>query len=358
VARDQPDSRRALGARARRRVRSVVAEVAAGDVSVIVCTYDQKRRPLLERALEALKHQEQPPAAVIVVVDHNTELLGALRADHPQYAVVPNDMKRGLSGARNCGLAVAATPIVAFLDDDAVPQTDWIARLAQAYGAAGGQYILGVGGTILPDWAQGRPSWFPAEFDWVVGCTYKGARTSPGPVRNMLGANMSLRAAELRQIGGFRDGIGRIGTVPLGCEETEACIRMAREFPGAHIWFEPTARVHHHVPAERASLRYLLRRCWAEGLSKAHVANLVGRSSALADERGYVTRTLPRGVARAFGEAVWRIRAAPLARAAVIATGLAVTAAGFVAGRWASRWRATSADQPLRRESTDDLPKR
>jgi glycosyltransferase involved in cell wall biosynthesis len=313
----------------------VSAEIAAGDVSVVVCTYDQKRRLLLGRALEALKHQEQPPAAVVVVVDHNPGLLSALRADYPHYIVVPNEMKRGLSGARNCGLSAAATPVVAFLDDDAVPQPDWVARLAQAYEAAGGQYVLGAGGAIVPDWAQGRPSWFPAEFDWVVGCTYKGARTSPGPVRNMLGANMSFRAAELRRTGGFREGIGRIGAVPLGCEETEACIRIAREFPGGQIRFEPAAGVHHHVPAERATPRYLLRRCWAEGLSKAHVARLAGRSSALADERGYVTRTLPRGIVRAFGEAVRSLRAAPLARVVVMIVGLAVTTAGFVAGRLA-----------------------
>jgi hypothetical protein len=273
----------------------------------------------------------------VVVVDHNPGLLSALRADYPHCIFVPNDMERGLSGARNCGLAAAATPVVAFLDDDAVPQPDWVARLAQAYNAAGGQYILGAGGAIIPDWAQGRPSWFPPEFDWVVGCTYRGARTDPGLVRNMLGANMSFRAAELRGIGGFREGIGRIGAVPLGCEETEACIRMARQFPGGQIRFDPAARVLHHVPAERATLRYLRRRCWAEGLSKAHVAELAGRSSALADERGYATRTLPRGVAQAFGEAAGSMRAAPLARAVVMIAGLAVTTAGFAAGRWASR---------------------
>jgi hypothetical protein len=316
-------------------------QVTADDVSVVVCTYDEKRRPLLERALEALKHQEQPPAAVVVVVDHNLGLLRALRAGYPHYAVVPNDMERGLSGARNCGLAVAATPVVAFLDDDAIPQPDWVARLATAYGITGGQYILGVGGAIVPAWGQGRPSWFPPEFDWVVGCTYKGARTDPGPVRNMLGANMSFRTAELRQIGGFRDGIGRIGAVPLGCEETEACIRMARQCPGGQIRFEPTARVHHHVPAERASWRYLLRRCWGEGLSKAYVSELAGRSSALADERHYATRTLPRAVAQSLGESLHRRRVAPLARAVAIVTGLTVTTAGYAVGRRppaASRW--------------------
>jgi len=323
------------------------AEVTPDYLSVVVCTYHEERRPLLERALEALKHQEQPPAAVIVVVDHNPRLLGALRADHPHLAVVPNDMNRGLSGARNCGLALTATPVVAFLDDDAVPELDWVARLTQAYGAAAGQYILGVGGAIIPYWAQGRPSWFPAEFDWVVGCTYKGARTDPGPVRNMLGANMSFRTAELRQVGGFREGIGRIGAVPLGCEETEACIRMAREFPGSQIRFEPTARVHHHVPAERAGWRYLLRRCWAEGLSKAHVSALAGRSAALASERNYATRTLPRAVAQSFGESVRSVRAAPLGRAVAMVVGLTVTTAGFMAGRRGSmRSVGYAASQP------------
>jgi GT2 family glycosyltransferase len=315
----------------------VTGEIAAGDMSVVVCTYDEKRRPLLERALEALEHQEQPPAAVIVVVDHNPRLFSPLRADHPQLTVVPNDRKRGLSGARNCGLGLTVTPVVAFLDDDAVPEPDWVGRLALAYQAGDSQRVLGVGGAIVPSWAVGRPWWFPAEFDWVVGCTYKGAPTDPAPVRNMLGANMSFRTEELRRIGGFRDGIGRIGTVPLGCEETEACIRMVRQCPGSQIRFEPTARVHHYVPAERGTWRYLVRRCWAEGLSKAYVTALAGRSAALADERQYATRTLPRAVAQSFGESLRHRRAAPLSRAAAVMAGLTVTTAGYVAGRWAGR---------------------
>jgi GT2 family glycosyltransferase len=314
-------------------------QAAASDMTVLVCTYDDERRPLLERALQGLQHQVQPPAAVIVVVDHNPRLCGILQADHPQLTVVPNDRGRGLSGARNCGLALTSTPIVAFLDDDAVPEPDWVARLALAYGAVDGR-VLGVGGAIVPYWAGGRPAWFPAEFDWVVGCTYKGARTAPAPVRNMLGANMSFRAEELRRIGGFREGIGRIGTVPLGCEETEACIRMVRQCPGCQIRFEPTARVHHYVPSERATRRYLLRRCWAEGLSKAHVAALAGRSSALADERGYAARTLPSAVMQALAEAARGLRVAPLGRAVAVMAGLSVTIGGFLAGEAAlhSRW--------------------
>lgn len=328
----------------------MAGEIAAEDVSVVVCTYDEERRPLLERALEALKHQVQPPAAVIVVVDHNPRLLGQLHADHPQLTVVANDTKRGLSGARNCGLALTATLVVAFLDDDAVPEPDWVSRLALAYRAGRGQRVLGVGGAIVPRWEVGRPSWFPAEFDWVVGCTYKGARTDPAPVRNMLGANMSFRAEELRQIGGFRGGMGRIGTVPLGCEETEACIRVVRKYPGCQLRFEPTARVHHYVPAARGTWRYLVRRCWAEGLSKARVAALVGRSSALSDERRYVMQTLPSAVVRALGEAVSHLRAAALCRAIAVMIGLAVTIGGFLAGHLISV-NSRPHSEPLMRDS-------
>jgi glucosyl-dolichyl phosphate glucuronosyltransferase len=256
--------------------------------------------------------------------------------EHPEHTVVPNDRKRGLSGARNCGVALTATPIVAFVDDDAVPEPDWVARLALAYRATGELHVLGLGGAIVPYWVVGRPSWFPVEFDWVVGCTYKGARTDPGPVRNMLGANMSFRTEALRQIGGFHEGIGRIGAVPLGCEETEACIRMAYLCRGGQVWYEPSARVHHRVPADRTNWRYLLRRCWAEGLSKGYVAALAGCSSALADERAYAIRTLPRAVAQAFAEAVRDRRAAPLGRAVAVMSGLALAGVGFAVGRLTS----------------------
>ena len=62
--------------------------------------------------------------------------------------------------------------------------------------------------------------------------------------------------------------------------------------------YEPAAKVHHRVPAERSTFAYFTRRCRAEGQSKALVARLVGQGAALASERGYAARVLPLGVAR------------------------------------------------------------
>jgi hypothetical protein len=142
---------------------------------------------------------------------------------------------------------------------------------------------------------------------------------------------MSFRRDAILRSGGFTHGLGRVGSVPLGCEETELALRLTRAAPGSVIIHAPRARVEHRVPPERASWRYFCSRCWAEGLSKAAVSRMVGRGGALSSERHYVSRTLPAAVVRELGSAL-RGDGAGLRRAVVICAGLAITAAGYVRG--------------------------
>jgi hypothetical protein len=153
-------------------------------------------------------------------------------------------------------------------------------------------------------------------------------------IRNPIGANMAFRRSALRNAGGFIEGIGRVGTVPLGCEETELAIRV-RRITGGVVLHLPDARVSHRVTASRVTSRYFLSRCWSEGLSKALVAAEAGPDAALASERAYAARTLPRGVARAIRDAA-RGDGSGLGRAAAIVAGLAVTATGYARGRRAA----------------------
>src|SRR5205085_8257252 len=131
------------------------------------------------------------------------------------------------------------------------------------------------------------------EFDCVVGCSSVGLPAPPAAVRNLIGANMSARRDAVLAVGGFGEGIGRVGTRPTGCEETDLYIRLGQRWPGARVVYGPDARVHHAVPAGRLSWRYFRARCFAEGLSKAQVAGRVGRERALASERAYVLKVLP-----------------------------------------------------------------
>jgi hypothetical protein len=300
--------------------------------TVVICGYTRARRDRLVEAVESVCRQEPEPAEVLVVVDHNDDLLvelaDCLRDHHsPDIRVLPSVGARGLSGARNTGTAAARCEVVAFLDDDATAEPGWLAELVAPYADP---LVVAVGGRVDPVWEAPRPRWFPDEFGWVVGCSYRGQPTTLAPVRNPIGANMSFRRGPLLDAGGFNEGIGRSGADARGCEETEAAIRVQAAVPGARVLLQPTARVRHHVPGERTSWRYFWRRCWAEGGSKAAVARLVGPQRALAAERRYVRRVLPTAIGRAAVTA-WRNRdpTRAMAAAAVTAATL-VTAAGYL----------------------------
>jgi hypothetical protein len=214
---------------------------------------------------------------------------------------------------------------VAFLDDDARAASDWVERLGNAYR---NPRVIGAGGAVLPEFEAGRPGWLPEEFDWVVGCTYRGLPCDPSPVRNLIGCNMSFRREALRAAGGFSPGLGRVNANGSGCEETDLCIRLKQADPEGVLLYDPSMRVSHRVPRARASLGYFVTRCRAEGVSKAAVARRCGASGALESERAYTRRTIPAGIRNGL-TAFLAGDFAGLARAAAIVLGLLVTAGGF-----------------------------
>jgi cellulose synthase/poly-beta-1,6-N-acetylglucosamine synthase-like glycosyltransferase len=308
---------------------------------VVVCAYTDHRFSALRDAVSKTLDQLGDADEVVVVIDHNAALLqqadaisGGSQAretpGHSRVRVMANENERGLSGARNTGVAAARGELIAFLDDDAAPRAEWLEQLTAAFRD---QTVIGTGGVAAPAWEGTVPAWLPAEFYWVVGCSYLGLPEQPTEIRNPIGANMAFRREAILGVGGFTDGIGRVGRTPLGCEETELSIRVTGA-TGGRIMQQPAATVDHLVPADRTKLGYFVRRCWAEGISKAVVSRLVGSSAALASERRYTTRTLPIGVLRGLRDGIRGDRAG-FARAAAIITGLLITAAGYLRGRFA-----------------------
>lgn len=299
-------------------------------VSVVICSYTEQRWDLLMRVIDSVHAQTLRPDQVIVVVDHNVDLYKRLVATVQDVTLVESTGPQGLSGARNTGVGLATSEVVAFLDDDAEADPTWLERLTALYDDSD---VLAVGGMVEPVWEGGRPGYFGPELDWIVGCSHRGMPTVASEVRNVVGANMSFRLQILQHVGGFNVTLGRQGTKPLGCEETEVCIRAAIGSPGSRVVYEPTALVRHHVPVQRGTFRYMIERAWSEGLSKAEVSKVVGHKRALGPERRYVRSVLPRAFFAALAD--WGRGADPqgLQRAGAYVAVLGVTAAGYFRGR-------------------------
>lgn len=291
--------------------------------SVVVAAHTLDRWGDIVAGADALAHQTVAPLEVLLVVDHNPELLARARAELTGVRVLENPRTGGASGARNTGIAEAKGDVVAFLDDDARPEPDWLERLLAAYDDPA---VKAVGGVARPVWPQRRPAHLPPELDWLVGCTYLGQPTRRTDVRNLWGCNMSVRAEVFAEVGDFDEEVGRIGLIPLGNEETELCIRIGQRLPGARVVYEPSAVVHHRVTEARCRWSYLVTRSHAEGISKAAMSRVVGQGDATSDERRYATRVLPRGVLRELARGNVR-------GAAGIVTCLAVTTWWYVRGR-------------------------
>ena len=315
-------------------------------VSVVVCAYTEKRWDDLLQAVDSLKHQTVRPHEIVVVIDHNEALFRRAAQQIEGITLLANRFDKGLSGARNSGIAKATSDLIAFMDEDAVADETWIERIIVHFADP---TVVGVGGAIIPLWLQDKPRWFAEEFNWVVGCTYKGMPTQPALVRNLIGCNMAYRRQVFEQAGVFREGIGRVDTIPVGCEETELCIRIHQAMPQSRFLYDPAIVVHHRVPGTRSSWAYFRSRCFAEGFSKALISQFVGSNDGLSSERSYTIKTLPLGVLRGFGD-VLRGDLSGLGRAFSIVAGLFITGTGYINGSLRFSRNPLQLDAPPRLE--------
>jgi len=299
------------------------------NVSVVICAYSMERWDSLVAAAQSCLSQTLKAHEVIVVIDNNDELLARASRDLKDVVVTVNDSVKGLSGARNSGVAMSTGDVIVFLDDDAYAEPEWLKNLVRPLDD---QLVAGVGGWIVPHWPGETPGWFPETFYWVLGCSYAGLPADRSRIRNPIGSSMAIRRRVFDRVGGFTSGLGRIRDIPLGGEETELCIRYTSRFPDEFFVLARDAVVHHRVPDSRLHVRYFWTRCWSEGLSKAAIASLVGADAGLAAERAHLARSLPREVGRSLRLALRQPRTGA-ARLALMALGSVSAIVGYVWGR-------------------------
>lgn len=225
--------------------------------TVVVCTRD--RPDNLARCLAAIKRVEYPLQVVVVDSAPQAFPAGAVAERFGTgYLLEP---RAGLSRARNLGAVACSGDIVAYTDDDSLPDVNWLRAMM---GHFADPEVAIVTGRILPPPGnepedpllarRGRSGPLGEEVriltretpDWFAAVAFGSAGD---------GANMAFRRAVFEAWGGFDERFGRGGALNSGEEHLAFVDLLVR---GYKLVYEPASVIYHPVAGTRAELRIRL----------------------------------------------------------------------------------------------------
>ena len=219
-------------------------------ISVIVCT--RNGSPTLRQCLAALGRQSYANREVIVIDDGSIDDTPEIAKSFSFVRYVRQE-PGGLSIARNRGAREATGEILAYTDDDCIPDEDWLLHLSTAYDD--------------PAWvAAGGPNIPPPARNMIeaVVAAAPGAPThvllNDEEAEHLPGCNFSVRKDALERIGGFHDEFTTAG------DDVDICWRL-RAAKGK-LRFVPSAMVWHH---RRTTVRGYLRQQSGYGTAEARL---------------------------------------------------------------------------------------
>lgn len=242
--------------------------------SVVICTYKSGMFEHFCDAVESALQQTYDDVEVVVVVDGDDRLAALVDdryRDASDVTIHRNAENRGLAASRNAALDHVTGDVVAFLDDDAVAERDWLAELADVYQSGD---AIAAGGEMTPIWMADKPRVLPEEFYWLIGVTHRGFAEPGDEVRNTFGSNISIKTDVLQDLGGFDPDVGRRGDENLQAEEPLLGAKMQAAY-GKGVVYNPDARVGHKIFAWRTRPGWLIDRAFWQGYSKSQMQGIL-----------------------------------------------------------------------------------
>jgi GT2 family glycosyltransferase len=250
-------------------------------ISVVVCTF--KRPFFLKKCIDSILLNRYENYEIIVVgqgtdkapqkiIDENFGGNASIHYVHTDIV--------GLSHARNIGCNSAQGEVIAFIDDDAMATVDWLEGYAEAF-----QTIVPVpamvGGMIEPDWETPTPRWYPAERQFLLGIYNIGNAMQPFPTKDLpIGANFAVQKSVVEEMGGFDTQVGfaasRKNPMIAGEDSLLGLKVKAADYP---IYYQPKAKVFHHINSAKLSRKYFFKRHFWEGVTHIVLENRSGSAT-------------------------------------------------------------------------------
>jgi glycosyltransferase involved in cell wall biosynthesis len=233
-------------------------------ITASICTYD--RYDLLPQTIDSLLIQNLPPDRYrILVIDNSPDHARAREygskcaaaAANLTYVVVDTP---GVANARNVAARLCATPYLAFVDDDAVAEADWLAEILAVFERFGDRAVA-VGGRIDPIWVEPRPPWVHDVLLGYLSIVNYGDETRPAGAEEWFAAtNLAFRTDAVLANGGFSTRLGRVGSgIPLISNEEIQLIERIRA-SGGDVIYAANAKVRHRIEPKRLTHGWFRRR--------------------------------------------------------------------------------------------------
>ncbi|MFT5240219.1 MAG: glycosyltransferase involved in cell wall biosynthesis [Candidatus Promineifilaceae bacterium] len=250
--------------------------------SIAICTHNgESRLPLV---LDALMKQTAPtPTWEVLVIDNAS--IDATNAVCERYAAqgLPLryifEKRPGLSYARECAAQNSVTPITCFLDDDNIPDANFVEQVITIFD----QYPkMGVAGSLVrPRWQSPPSELTLAVADFALAICDKGPEPVQliGNAEGVVGAGMCARTSVLKAAmadlmdNGDTKVLDRVGRDLIGGGDTAICILARRA--GHEIWYQPTLQIEHVMPDIRTHVDYLMQLYAGIGRGQAALRELM-----------------------------------------------------------------------------------